>query len=302
MELSQLRMFAMAAELQSFTRAAEAMFVTQPAVSRQVAMLEHELGVSLFQRMGRGVSLTAAGRNMYDSTRRALELLDAASREIGDTPDVVSGTVHLASCTIPSQTFLPGLLAAFRRAYPQIRESVNVTGAAEAARAVETGDADLAFIVVQPPSDHLSTKMIACHQLVLAVPPEHRLAKCSLIDADQLRDEPFVMREAGSGTRQCIEQALMDIGISRNDLTIALETNSDSTIREVVKKGAGLAFLSPPAIQDDVDQGRLVVVATDVCVRVNIYAVSDPNHVPTPAVRAFLAFINRTDADRNGNS
>jgi DNA-binding transcriptional LysR family regulator len=295
MELSQLRMFAMAAELQSFTRAAEAMFVTQPAVSQQVAMLEHELGVSLFQRSGRGVVLTPAGRNMYDYTRSALELLDAARHEIGVTPDVVSGTVHVASCTIPSEIFLPGLLADFRRAYPQIRQSVTVSGAAEAARAVETGNADLAFIVVQPPGDHLSTTMIACHVLVLVVSPEHRLAQCHLVTADQLRDEPFVMREAGSGTRQCIEQALMDIGISRNTLTIALETNSDSTIRGAVKQGVGLAFLSPTTIQDDIDHGRLVAVATDVHVRINIYLVSDPQHVPTPAVRAFLTFINSID-------
>ncbi len=98
MELRQLRTFTMAAELQSFTRAAEAMSVTQPAVSQQIRMLEHELGTALFERRGRGVALNDAGWHMYEYARKALDILDQASREMGDKTNIVSGTIQIASC------------------------------------------------------------------------------------------------------------------------------------------------------------------------------------------------------------
>lgn len=101
MELRQLRTFAMAAECENFTRAAEAMAITQPAVSQQVATLERELGVSLFHRRGRTISLTDTGRRFYRYARKALDLLDKASRHAGQPPTTVSGTIHIASCTIP---------------------------------------------------------------------------------------------------------------------------------------------------------------------------------------------------------
>lgn len=150
MELRQLRTFTMAAELQSFTRAAEAMSVTQPAVSQQIRMLEHELGTALFERRGRGVALNDAGWHLYEYARKALDILDQASREMGATISIVTGTIRIASCTVASETFLPEVLAAFRRSYPDVLESVNVSDTAQATRAVETGAVDVGFVVVPP--------------------------------------------------------------------------------------------------------------------------------------------------------
>lgn len=298
MELRQLRTFAMAAEFENFTRTAEAMAVTQPAVSQQVAALELELGVSLFQRRGRRIKLTDAGRYLYRYTHQALDLLDSASREIATTRHIVSGTVRIASSQIPSETFLPQLLTAFRQVYPQIRESVSLSDTAEATKAVETGAADVGFVVVQPQGECLLAKAVACHELVLVVSPEHQFAQrkkkkqSKKIAAEQLRGEAFILPNPGSGTRQCVERGLQDAGVSPSELTIALETNSPDVIREAVKQGSGLAFLSLAAALDDISRGRLVAVSVeDLHARLNIYFVTNPQHVPTPAVRMFLEFL-----------
>ena len=292
MELRQLRIFAMAAELQNFTKTAAAMGVSQPAVSQQIATLEQELCIALFNRRGRRVTLTDAGQHMYEYTRKALELLDKAGQEIGDSSDVVSGTVEIACCTVPPESFLPGLLAAFRKVYPQIFESVKVSDSARATQEIEKGDADVGFVVVRPQTTKLRAKAVSCHELVLVVGANHRFVRRGWIDVEDLRHEQFILREVGSGTRQCVEQALLDTGFSPADLNVALETNSNDAIRRGVAENLGIAFLQKETVHDDLDQGRLVAVKTDAFhVRVTTYLVTDPQRVPTQVVRAFLDFI-----------
>ena len=295
MELRQLRTFAMAAELESFTRAAEAMAITQPAVSQQVASLEHELGVALFQRRGGRITLSDAGRHLYRYARQAIDLLDDASREIAEAPKTVTGTVQIATCTIPPETFLPQLLAAFRQVYPDVCESVSVSDTAEATRAIESGNADVGFVVAQPQGARLRGREIASQELKLVVAPDHSLASLERVTPDDLRCEPFVLRKHGSGTRQCVEAALQQAGISPSELTIVLETNSNDAVRGAVKAGSGIAFLSSAAVEEDIHQGRLAAVHVDgLRARLKIYLVTDVRRMPTPAVCAFLRFLERT--------
>lgn len=291
MELRQLHTFATAAEHESFTRAAEQLDVTQPAVSHQVASLEHELRVSLFERRGRRIRLTDAGHHLYRYARRALDLLERASREIGETSEALTGGVQIASCTIPPESFLPEVLAAFRRLYPEIRESVSVTDTAEVTRAVESRAADVGFVVVPPQGSRLRTKEIACVELMLVAAPHHRLVGIN-VTAEHLLREPFILRKAGSGTRIAVERVLHNIGISPSELTIALETNSNDAVRGAVRQGSGIAFLAPAAAYDDLTHGRLVQLrGDDIHAQVHIYLITDPERIPKRAVRAFLEFV-----------
>ena len=178
MDSHQLQTFAAAAELQSFTRAALTLGVSQPAVSHQVASLEKELKVSLFKRAGRTITLTTAGRHLYDYARKILDLLNEARQEVGHSSTTVRGALQIATCTIPPESFLPDVVARFCQLYPEVFIFMNVSDSAQATRAVETGVADVG-IVAQPEGRRLQARAINRHEheLVLAVSPDHPLAE-----------------------------------------------------------------------------------------------------------------------------
>ena len=146
MELRHLQSFIAATEQQSFTQAAKTVSLTQAAISQHVAALEKELGVALFRRTGRSVVSTDEGRRLYEYARKVIDLLEEARREIGNVSQSVSGTLRIATCTIAPESFLPVLLAHFRKKHPQVSESIAVSDSAQASRDVERAAADLGIV------------------------------------------------------------------------------------------------------------------------------------------------------------
>jgi len=259
MEFRHLRTFTAAAEARSFTRAAEQLGVTQAAVSQHVAALELSLDTRLFDRGGRVAELTDSGRRLYEYASRILELVGEVEREIGRSEPTVSGSLRIASSTVPSERLLPELLAAFRERYPEVRESVQVSDSLEATRCVETGDADVGFVGERPRGDQLASHPIARDELVLVVAPGHELAGRRSISAKRLADVPLVIREPGSGSRQCVDDALADGGV--------------------------------PGSSINVDAGRLVHVAVrGIRPTRQLYLVSQANRTVGPPLREFLDF------------
>lgn len=200
--------------------------------------------------------------------------------------------MRIASCTFSPESILPEILGAFQQAYPQVHESVSVSDTAEATLAVEVGAADLGFVAIRPKATRLQAKLIHSEELLLVAPTQHRLAKCRNVTAKELRQEPLIFRERSSGTRQCVEQAFLDANIRVHELVIVLETNSNDAIRGAVKQGIGVAFLSRTATRDDISQGRLIAVnVADLHIRMHLYLITDPQRLPTPAVRVFRNFV-----------
>ena len=306
MEIRHLQSFAAAAERQSFTKAAKSLGLTQPAVSQHVAVLEELLDVSLFEREGRTVVLTVAGRRLHDYARRILDLVDEARREVGQDDTVIAGaviagTMRIASSTVPAELVLPELLAEFRTLHPKVRESVTVSDSRAAAAAVESGEADLGFVGELPRSSQLRARSIATDKLVLVVSPQHPLSGCKKTSLRRLRSEPLIVREPGSGTRRCVEQALEAAGLSPDELNIAMEVNSNDAIRAAVEGGLGAAFLSQATIAHEIDEGRLVpLTVAGVKPQRKLYLITDNNRIPNAIVREFLAFLcQRQDRPSN---
>ena len=289
MELRQLRTFAAAAERESFTRAAVALDLTQAAVSQQVATLEKELAAELFERVGRGVRLTEPGRRFYDYVRKILDLVDEASLQVGDAKQPVSGDLHIATSTVPSEWLLPELLSVFRARWPQIRESLAVSDSSMAAAAVEAGEADVGFVGELPRSSKLEARAVAEDELVLVVAADHPLAQKGATTLKQLCREAQIVREPGSGSRRCIERALEEHGISPSELTIAMEVNSNDAIRAAVERGVGVAFLSQQTKRHSI--GVVPVKVRGFRPRRQLYIITDPRHIPSAPARLFLAFV-----------
>ncbi len=292
MQFHQLRTFATAAECQGFTRAAETLGITQAAVSQHIASLEKELGVRLFHRQSRRVSLSDEGRRLYPYAVKILELVQQAVDEVSRSKTALRGTLRIAASTAPAAGLLSDLLAEFHRRFPEVRETVMVSDSQAAIEAVTTGQADVGLVGELPRANALDARPIASDELVLVVAPRHALAKKKGVSIADLRNEPLIVREPGSGTRHCLEQALESHGLSLRELTIALEVNSNEAIRAAVERGVGIAFVSSNTIARGEGLGKMVPIKMrGFRPRRYLYVITDPNRVLAAPVRQFIALL-----------
>jgi len=299
MEMRHLQTFVIAAESQSFTRAAETLGLTQAAVSQHVAAIEKELATPLFDRGPRSVVLTDTGRRVYEHARQILDLVDRIHEEAGQPASEISGTIKIACSTVPSEWLLPELLVRFRHAYPDVQESVSVSDSASAIRAVESGAAEVGLVGELPRAANLCAKSIAQDELTLVVAPEHEFAQKKRIKPCELCGQPLIVRESGSGSRRCVEQALSKAGLAVTDLRISMEVNSNDAIRAAVERGVGLSFLSTRAIEREILDQRLIPVEIEGLRAVrDLYLVTEPQRLPTRVARAFLDCLDDTQSQQ----
>jgi len=289
MEVRHLRSFVAAAELGSFTAAAMQLDVTQAAISQQVAVLEGELKVSLFRRLGRGVQLTDRGQQLYEHAETILDLVDKAVSQVGNIPQELSGTLHIATSTVPSEWLLPELLAEFRSRWPAVRESLAVSDSRLAAEAVESGEADVGFVGALPRSSTLEARPVAEDELVLVVAKGHPLAGTRMTTLKQLQHQQLIVREPGSASRSCVERELEDKGLAPGDFMIAMEVNSNAAIRAAVEQGVGVAFLS--ARSSHQLSGLVPIKVRGFHPRRQLYVVHRPASTQSEIVGQFLEFV-----------
>lgn len=290
--LPHLETFVQAAELSSFTAAAHALGLTQAAVSQRIQVLERELDVSLFHRTGSGVLLTDAGHRLYPLAREVVRLHDEARAVVRGGTAPVTGELCIAASSVPGEHLLPAFLAAYRQRYPHVQVRVAVADSEAVQVQVERGQAHLGLIGVRAARPHLEARPFACDRLALVVPAGHPLARRRSVTLGQLLRQPLVVREAGSGSRCCLEQALNRDGKSLGDLTVVAELGSNEAIKEAVLRGLGVAVLSLHVVQKEVDGGQLRALAVaDLPLRRDMFVVWDGRRaLPTPA-RLFLDLL-----------
>jgi DNA-binding transcriptional LysR family regulator len=256
-QLPHLETFAKAAELNSFTAAARALRLTQAAVSQRIQALEQVLGVSLFQRQGGHILLTEAGQRLYPYAQRILSLHQEARQEVTGQPAPLTGELSLAASSIPGEHLLPALLSAFRQKYPHVQVRATVGDSQGVLAQVERGQAHLGLVGKKSDSPHLECRCFACDTLVLVVPAGHPWSRRKRVSLEQLLEQPLILREAGSGSRSCLEQGLAHAGKSLHDVQGTLELGSNEAIKEAVLQGLGLAILSSRAVEKELQAGQL---------------------------------------------
>lgn len=300
LRLPHLETFARAAECGSFTAAAQALRLTQAAVSQRVQALERELGTALFERTGGRVLLTDAGRRLYDFAQRILDLHGQARAEVAGLKAPVSGQLLLAASSVPGEHLLPALLSDFRRCYPHVKVRASVGDSMGVLAQVERGEVSLGLVGRRTDNPHLEFRPFASDRLVLVVPPEHPLARRRKVSLKQLAALPLVLREAGSGSRHSFETLLEQAGRSPCDLQIALELGSNEAVKEAVARGAGVAVLSTFAVQKELRAGALHALAVSgLPLDRAMFVVQDRRRVlPLPA-RLFLVFLETHPAAAN---
>lgn len=247
MDIASLQAFAAVAEHSSFSLAAERLYLTQPAVSKRVAQLESDLGVSLFDRIGRKVSLTEAGRALLPRARRLLNDAREIRRALADLSGEVSGRLTMGTSHHIGLHRLPEPLRHFTRQYPDVELDLRFMDSEEACRAVEVGDLELAIVTLPPqPLAHLQMQTIWPDPLVFMVASDHPLASKRNIELRTLIQHPAVLPSTNTYTRGILEQVVRDHGL---ELRIDMETNYLETLAMLVASGLGWSLLPRTQMQ-----------------------------------------------------
>jgi len=254
-DLKTLEVFCRIVELRSFTRAAEAVSLTQPTVSGHIKDLETELGLPLLDRAGRSVTPTRAGHILYGYARRILGLRAEAQQAIGEHKGGLTGDLALGGSSIPGAYVLPPLIAAFKRDHPDAAVTLEVKGSRDIVRGVGDGTYEVGMVGARYQDGRIRYDRYAQDELVLAVPAAHPWAERSAVRFGDLVGQPIIMRERGSGTRKVMEKALAEHALSSERLRVVLEVTSNEAVRQAVKAGAGVAVISRRAVHDDIQCG-----------------------------------------------
>ena len=254
--LRQFKVFEMVARHLSFTRAAEELFLTQPAVSMQIKQLEDNLGLILFERLGRKIYLTEAGKEIYRLSREISVKLEETSVLVDEMKGSEGG--HLVvSVASTVQYFAIRLLAGFRQHYPNVKLSLKVTNRKGLLQMLEQNETDLVLMGTPPEHCDLKYEFLLDNPLVIIAPPNHPLQSEQKIALETLKNHTFLMREQGSGTRTSVEKFLAEKGIT---LSASMEMNNNSAIKLGVENGLGLGIVSSHTIDAEIESKRLVVL------------------------------------------
>ena len=256
----RLQVFQTVARLLSFTKAAEELHMTQPAVTFQVRQLEEQFNTRLFDRTHNRISLTDAGKRVHECAGRIFELYAEMDNSVRELTGDISGVLILGASTTIAEYMLPVLLGDFKTKYPDITIRLKVANTDGIVSQVENNTIDLGVVEAPVNNKNLVVEKCRTDHLVLIVPPGHELAKEAVVPIQRVADYPFICREEGSGTREVMIESMHDAGVSTADLNIAMELGSLEAIKGAVESGMGVSILSNATIQKELKLGTLVAV------------------------------------------
>jgi len=258
MDFEQLRAFLNVASLRSFSEAGEKMFISQPSVSVRIKSLEEELGVKLFDRSkAREPSLTEAGKIFIDYAQSIINLQDECREKLSGQREAATGLVYIGSSTVPGSYLLPGLLAALKKVTVSIEFNVNILDTSAVLEGVLNYSYDLGYVGLVKQDERLEYIPLAEDELVLAV-RKGLLNKADYregVPLDILLSHHLILREKGSATRQLLEKKLNESGYDLNSFAGITYFNSLEGIKQAVKEGLGIAFVSKLSINEMVQAG-----------------------------------------------
>jgi DNA-binding transcriptional LysR family regulator len=244
--LNQLRVFREVARQGHVTRAAEALFVSQPAVSRCLKDLERQVGIALLEPVGRRMLVTQAGRLLLEHAERVLTEIEVAERTLAGLKDGETGRLVLGASSTPGTYLLPEVLGEFRRAHPRVEVALEIADTRNVVARVLDGGLDLGLVGEAEFSSGIAVEELHRDALVLIISPRHPLAGKTYIQLADLRNETFILRGKGSSTREILERAL---SAQKFQPRSVLELGTTEAVKKAVSAGLGISFVSEFAIE-----------------------------------------------------
>jgi DNA-binding transcriptional LysR family regulator len=292
LDLWQLEIFCAVAELKSFSRAAEVLFVSQPTVTSHISTLEKRLGVKLFDRTTRKVTLTPAGKLLYRHAKALLAEHEAAMQELSKFQGGLRGRLVFGASTIPAHYLLPSLMAKFCSEFPETQLLMRVGSSGEVSDSVLNGELEMGVIGFRPDEPQIRAIPLWNDEVVLIVSPEHEWAKRSFVPIAELTNQPFVFREEGSGTRKTFEEFLSRRKLSPRQLKIVAEVGSTEAVKQFVATGGGIGFVSIRAVDCEAERERLKIVRLqEGRITRQFFAIIPTDRTISPLCNAFVGFL-----------
>ncbi len=286
MDLQKLRAFVAVARAGNVTRAAKQLSLSQPALSKQLAELEEALSAVLFDRLPRGMRLTAAGEVLLRHAERIYAAERAAESEIAELNGLHAGRLSIGASTTIGSYLIPGVFGAFQRAHPEVRLELEIANTATIQALVSDGRIDLGLTEGNVPSEQFNVEVVHYDELVAVTSPDHPLRKKRKLATAELASAPFICRERGSGSREVIEAALAERGV---ELTPAMALGSTEANKNAVAAGLGVAILSRLTVELELRAGRLALLdLRDFNLRRALYMVQLRGKHRGPAVESFV--------------
>jgi DNA-binding transcriptional LysR family regulator len=255
MDLRQLEIIRAIADTGSFTAAGEKLHVSQSAISRQILLLEEELGEAVFHRIGRRIRITPAGESLLQLSRRVFQDLDETVSAISDKRESLKGTLRLVGGMTVCLYAFPPLLAEVRRVHPHLDLKITVGSAERSIAMLRSGAGDLGLVTLPVDAADLVEMPVLHEELLLTTYPAHPLAKKRVITPSDLHGQPFILFESGSITRRIVEQFFARERIA---LSIVMETENVEIIKAMVRHGLGVSIIPWQAASADVKARQLV--------------------------------------------
>ncbi len=287
--LHQLRIFSTVARLASFSRAAEALHISQPSVSIQVADLERALGVELFEQLGKRIYLTDAGRVIEDYAHRILSLVDEAQDAVGEVTELHRGRLAVGASTTPGTYLLPKVLGRYEERFPKIAVTLEIGHTRRIQERLLRNELDVGIVGWVGSPQNFVVQPLLDDELVVLASPRHPLAAAAGMPVAALQDHRVILSERGTGTREAIDSALRGVEI---ELAPAMELGSIEAIKESVAEGLGITILSRLAVTAETAAGRLVIVPlTDLVLKRVFAIVYHRDKRISPAIQVFLDML-----------
>ncbi len=256
----RLQVFHTVARVMSFTKAAEILHMTQPAVTFQIKQLEDAFNTRLFDRTHNKITLTEAGRVVYDYAEQILESYAKMANDVKDLTGDITGALVIGASTTIAEYMLPRLLGVFKKQFPDVTLRLQVGNTDAIVSMVENNLLDLG--IVEAPVYNKNLEVITCRldELVVIVPPDHPLAAFETIRPEQLTQYPFILREEGSGTRVVIDEYMRNAGMNFIDFDIVMELGSPESVKMAVEAEVGVAITSRTTLSKEVKLGTLKAI------------------------------------------
>jgi DNA-binding transcriptional LysR family regulator len=294
MDLWQLHVFCKVVELKSFSKAGEAVHLSQPTVSSHIKDLEEHFSTRLIDRMSRQVFPTKAGELLYDYARRLLALRDKAESAMAEFSGEMKGRITIGGSTIPAGYLLPKVIGLFISDYPDVRISLTVGDTFEILEKTAAGHIEMSIVGAISQDKKLQQTPVIKDQMVLVVPNHHKWAHRQRIKLQYLMKEPFIIREPGSGTLKSMGRALKKKGLSIDNLNIIAEMGSTEAVRQAIKNKVGISILSAIAVSEECRQKRLKMLTIEgVDLKRNFYLTIHRQRSLSPLCRAFIDFLKK---------